>query len=128
MREARGSANSVGYKSGEGGASSLGQAAFSDVQFAVSTEPESAPLRITQIPPNMIVSITFTSDENKLYTIFRSVGFGTPVDLRVDVDDSIPGAAGSETTTFPIDYNVHGIPLDTPAQFFVVKENASATP
>ncbi len=116
-----------------GGGSSVDQVVFSAVQYTVTPDPTE--LEITRIvreesidPANVIVTISFTSDENKTYTIYRSADLSTPVENRTDVDDSVPGETGSDTTTFPIDFNFYGIPLDTPEQFFVVKENPPTNP
>lgn len=111
-----------------GGVSALDQAVLSNVQYAISPDPTE--LRITKIvhtetadPANVIVSITFTSEENRIYTVYRSVDLDTPIEERTDVSDNVPAEAGSDTTTFDIDFNFYGIPLDTLRQFFVVQQN-----
>ncbi len=76
----------------------------------------------TAAPDNIIVDLTFTSKEGRTYTLFTSTDFDDPVTSRSDIDDSIPGAAGSSTTTVTIDFNGRGLPL-TSQQFFVILEN-----
>ena len=95
----------------------------------LDADEDTTPLQITDItytrtsdPDNIIVSLTFTSKEGRDYSIFRSGDFSAAITNRADVDDSVPGAAGADTTTYEIDFNAFSIPL-VGRQFFVVQEN-----
>jgi hypothetical protein len=71
---------------------------------------------------NILIDLTFDSDEGKTYSIFSSGDFNDPVANRNEVNDSLPAAVGATSTTTTIDFNGANIPL-VGRQFFVVKEN-----
>ena len=76
----------------------------------------------TSNPDNILVDLTFTSKEGREYSIYASGDFSDPIQNRTEVDDSVIGEAGG-LTTFTVDFNSAGIPLDVGRQFFVVREN-----
>jgi hypothetical protein len=67
------------------------------------------------------VTLTFTSELGKQYTLFTSTDFSVPVTSRTDVDDSIEGDDG--LTTFEVNFDDFAIPKESPRRFFVVREN-----
>ena len=90
--------------------------------------PSGDDLRVTKIvydnssdPGNIIVTLTFTSELDKQYTLYTSTDFSAPIAERTDLDDSIDGGDGS--ATFVVDFDLFGLPTSDPRRFFVFREN-----
>ena len=96
------------------------------MDWAVGRIGGAEPLRVTSIayddtsdPGNIIVTLTFTSELNRTYSVFTSTDL--PVGANTDVDDSVEGDDG--TTEFIIDFDAYGIDKSSPRRFFEVLEN-----
>ena len=69
-------------------------------------------------PDTLSVTITWNSREGREYAILASSDMdGGDLDLWEELEDSYPGAAGQETTSF----TETGIPIDTLKRFYVVR-------
>ena len=86
-----------------------------------------APLQIvgvthTRTENNILVDLTFTSKEGRVYSVFATSNLSLPLESWTELSNAIPAAAEAPSTVFSVDFNARALSLDD-HQFFVVVEN-----
>lgn len=110
---------------------------FDEIRFGLSLSdvlgelPEPFSLEVTEVtydaasdPGNIIMTVTFSSELGKTYTLYTTSDLTTPVTSRGDLDDSIVGADG--TTTVVINFDDSFLDKSVREFFVVVQENPPA--
>ncbi len=69
-------------------------------------------------PDTRSVTVTWNSSDRKTYGVYASPDLSGDVDDWEELDDSVGGAAGAETTSF----TESGIPIDTVRRFYHIRE------
>lgn len=72
-------------------------------------------------PDTISVTVTWSSTEGRSYRVYASPDLPTEIVNWEELDDSVPGAAGLEQTSF----TETGIPIDTARRYYQVRHSTS---